>query len=103
MLLNRVFRYDLPTVIEFGTGAVTKLGELVKELNGSKVFLVTDPGVQKAGVTNVLVEVLEKEGIPYSDGQIEMLKRAAKEVGLNFDELLKIKEKKEFPKEIFKK
>ncbi len=66
MLLNRVFRYELPTVIEFGNGAVNMLAELVQSVGGTNVFLVTDPGVQKAGVTNILTNVLEKAGISYT-------------------------------------
>jgi L-2-hydroxycarboxylate dehydrogenase (NAD+) len=44
-----------------------------------------------------------KEGIPYSEGQIEMWKRAAKHVDLEFDELIQSIGKKPYPKEIFKK
>ncbi|MCK5046273.1 MAG: Ldh family oxidoreductase, partial [Candidatus Heimdallarchaeota archaeon] len=44
-----------------------------------------------------------KEGIPFSDGQIEMLKRAAKHVGLNFDNMISSVENKSYPSEIFKK
>jgi alcohol dehydrogenase class IV len=65
MELNRIFRYELPTAIEFGIGAVKDLADHVKRLNGTKVLLVSDPGVQKAGMTERLVEVLKKSGIPY--------------------------------------
>ncbi|MCE7745258.1 MAG: Ldh family oxidoreductase [Candidatus Heimdallarchaeota archaeon] len=44
-----------------------------------------------------------EEGIPYSDGQIEMLKRAAKHVGLDFDRMITSIGNKLFPHEIFKK
>ena len=44
-----------------------------------------------------------KEGIPFSDGQIEMLKRATKHVGLNFDNMISSVENKSYPSEIFKK
>lgn len=91
MHLNRIFRYELPTAIEFGIGAVGELSEHVKRINGTKVLLVTDPGVQKAGVTDRLVDVLKKSGISYSiyndiqpDPDIEGVMRgrdAAKEAG----------------------
>ncbi len=45
----------------------------------------------------------EKEGIPYAQGQIEMLKRAAEYVGYNFDELIKSIEEKKYPSDIFRK
>ena len=44
-----------------------------------------------------------KEGIPYSKGQIDTMKRSAEHVGLDFDKLLKLKTKKPFPKDIFNK
>ena len=51
----------------------------------------------------IAIEYSNKEGIPYNDGQIEMLKRATKKVGLDFESLIKLKARKEFPKEIFRK
>lgn len=65
MLLHRVFRYELPTAIEFGIGAIKDLSEHVKSYKGTKVLLVTDPGVQRAGITERLEEVLNKSSIPY--------------------------------------
>ena len=46
-------------------------------------------------------EYSEKEGIPYSEGQINTLRRAAEHVGLPFD--LKSTGKKPYPTEIFNK
>ncbi|MHA1122173.1 MAG: Ldh family oxidoreductase [Candidatus Heimdallarchaeota archaeon] len=45
----------------------------------------------------------KKEGIPFSDGQIEMLRRAAIHVGLNFDEMISSIGRKSYPINIFKK
>ncbi|MHA1759387.1 MAG: Ldh family oxidoreductase [Candidatus Heimdallarchaeota archaeon] len=62
------------------------------------------PSTRWPGDRSILaLEYSNKEGIPYSDGQIEMLKRAAKKVGIEFDQIIKLESKKEFPKEIFKK
>jgi alcohol dehydrogenase class IV len=66
MLLNRIFRYELPTVIEFGNGSIRTLPDHIKRLKGTKVLLVSDPGVQKAGMTDKLAQVLDNSGIPYS-------------------------------------
>ncbi|WP_313997287.1 iron-containing alcohol dehydrogenase [uncultured Paenibacillus sp.] len=66
MLWNRIFRYELPTAIEFGNGSVQELAAHVRKLNGNKVLLVSDPGVQKAGMTERLTAVLAKEEIPYA-------------------------------------
>jgi alcohol dehydrogenase class IV len=65
MDVHRIFRYELPTVIEFGNGAVKDLADHVKRLKGTKVLLVSDPGVQKAGMTDRLMEVLKGGDIPY--------------------------------------
>jgi alcohol dehydrogenase len=65
MLWNRIFKYELPTAIEFGNGAVRNLADHVARLGGTKVLLVSDPGVQKAGMTERLTDVLKKAGIPY--------------------------------------
>lgn len=65
LIMDRVFRYEIPTAIEFGNGAVNFLQNHIKDLNGTKALIVTDPGVEKAGVARIVSEVLEKAGIPY--------------------------------------
>jgi L-2-hydroxycarboxylate dehydrogenase (NAD+) len=49
------------------------------------------------------IEYTTQNGIPYSQSQIDTLRRTAEQVGLNFDEMTKSKGKKNFPAEIFKK
>ncbi len=44
-----------------------------------------------------------KQGIPYSDGQIEMFRSAASYVGLDFDQMVASCGRKPYPSEIFKK
>ncbi|HKZ41296.1 MAG TPA: Ldh family oxidoreductase, partial [Candidatus Hodarchaeales archaeon] len=44
-----------------------------------------------------------KEGIPYSKGQVETLKRTANEVGLDFASIVKSQGQKPFPDQIFTK
>lgn len=50
----------------FQPGAIKKLGEEVKALGGSKVFLVTDKGVSKSGLLARAIESLEKEALTYA-------------------------------------
>src|SRR3954452_8682053 len=38
-----------PTRVVFGPGSLQRLGELVREYGGSRVLLVTDPGLKAAG------------------------------------------------------
>ena len=64
-LLSRVFRYELPTEIIFGIGAVKDLTNCIKRLEGTRVFLITDPGIVNAGVSKQVTELLELEGFTY--------------------------------------
>jgi len=64
MNIHRIFRYELPTAIEFGIGAVNHLADHIRRLGGTKALLVSDPGVQKAGVTERLTKVLDDGRIP---------------------------------------
>jgi alcohol dehydrogenase class IV len=65
MQLNGIFRYEIPTIIEFGNGSIKMLGDHVKALGGTKVLIVGDPGVVQAGVVNRLTEPLKMADIPY--------------------------------------
>jgi len=59
-------RFHLPTVIIFGSGKISELGLIVKEkLHSSRPFLVTDSGIQKAGITEKIKSQLP--GIPIFD------------------------------------
>lgn len=52
---------------------------------------------------NEAIEYSLKEGIPYSEGQIETLKRSAAYLGLDFHSMIQSVGKKPYPAEIFKK
>lgn len=65
MLINRMFRYEIPTAVEFGCGSIRTLADHVKALEGKKVLVVADPGVVKAGVAERVTEPLRSAGIPY--------------------------------------
>lgn len=45
----------------------------------------------------------EQHGIPYSDGQVNTLRRAAEHAGLNFEEVLQPRNTQEYPVDIFNK
>ncbi|ADK82473.1 iron-containing alcohol dehydrogenase [Sediminispirochaeta smaragdinae] len=51
--------------VSFGVGLIEKLGDYVKKMGGTKVLLVTDPGLVKAGLTERVEGILNKAGIPY--------------------------------------
>ncbi|MFQ5670258.1 MAG: iron-containing alcohol dehydrogenase [Acidobacteriota bacterium] len=47
----------------FGAGTLARLGECARELGGSRVLLVTDPGVQAAGHAGAAAAALETAGL----------------------------------------
>jgi alcohol dehydrogenase class IV len=47
--LPQPFDYRPLNRVVFGAGSLGRLGELVRELNGTRVLLVTDPGLEVAG------------------------------------------------------
>ncbi len=57
------FGFNLPTSIECGNGLLQKVGKIARELiAGGKVFVITDPGVQQAGLVASVLPALESEG-----------------------------------------
>lgn len=52
-----------PPPILRGAGTLAALGREAKRLGGSKVFICTDPGITKAGLTQRLAQLLEKDGL----------------------------------------
>ncbi len=57
------FDYQPQTRVVFGAGSLTRLGELVRELGGSRVLVVTDPGLKAAGHPQRAVEVVGAAGL----------------------------------------
>ena len=51
------------TPIKYGRGAAEEVGWEVKRLRMSRVMLVSDPGIIRAGITGRIVELVEAEGI----------------------------------------
>ncbi|MBU0483370.1 MAG: iron-containing alcohol dehydrogenase [Proteobacteria bacterium] len=59
------FTINQPTRIRFGVDSVADLGALVKELGGSKVFLVVDPGLKAAGLVERITAPLAAAKISF--------------------------------------
>ncbi len=51
------------TAIEFGLGAVSRLPEILVKLGVKRPLIVSDPGVEKAGVVRVVLKTLESAGL----------------------------------------
>ncbi|MBA3003604.1 MAG: iron-containing alcohol dehydrogenase, partial [Desulfurivibrio sp.] len=62
---SQSFTVTQPTRIRFGVDAINDLPALVKDLGGSKVFLVVDPGLVKAGLVERITAPLTKAKIPF--------------------------------------
>lgn len=62
-LAERSFEMALRNRVIFGVGAAERLPELVASAGGSRVFLVTDPGVRRAGIVDPIVARLEAAGL----------------------------------------
>jgi alcohol dehydrogenase len=52
------FDYCSPTRVVFGAGTLARLGELARELGGTRVLVVTDPGLEEAGHPQRALEYL---------------------------------------------
>ena len=61
--LDFEFSFNLPTLIEFGYGKAAELGQRLKQLEVKQVFLVTDKGVESAGLLAPLADSLKNSGI----------------------------------------
>lgn len=59
------FTVTQPTQIHFGSGSIDGIASVVQQLGGSKVLVVADPGLQKAGLLERLVAPLDNNGVPY--------------------------------------
>ena len=63
-LADRRFEMTLRNRVAFGIGAIERLPELVASAGGSRVFVVTDPGVERSGVIERVLAVLAAAGLP---------------------------------------
>lgn len=59
------FTYQMPADIEFGPGVLAYLGKRIQELGASKVLVVTDKGIVKAGILQNVLDVLDADEVPY--------------------------------------
>ena len=57
------FDYQPLTRVVFGPGSLARLGQLVRELGGRRVLLVTDPGLEAAGHPQRAVSAITSAGL----------------------------------------
>ncbi|AXF57023.1 iron-containing alcohol dehydrogenase [Salicibibacter kimchii] len=64
------FQYGIPSQATFGHGVVKKVGEVLSELEATKVLFVCDEGVKKAGIVDKVQTYMEEKNVaivPYSN------------------------------------
>jgi alcohol dehydrogenase len=62
-LADRQIEVVLRNAVYFGIGAIARLPEVVASAGGSRVFLVTDPGVRRSGLIDRVLTVLADAGL----------------------------------------
>ena len=55
--------FEMPTKAVFGRGVASQVGDVARQLGGSRAMLVTDPGVVSLGIAGRLVKDLESAGL----------------------------------------
>ncbi|MBX9457935.1 MAG: iron-containing alcohol dehydrogenase [Rhizobium sp.] len=60
------FVFSTTSSIRFGVGALASLGEIARALIGTRVFLVTDPGMMATGIVDRAIGILGEAGIETS-------------------------------------
>ena len=60
------FDFQPSTRVIFGENALVQLGGLTKELGGTRVLVVSDPGVVSAGIVEIALHSLRKESLQVS-------------------------------------
>ncbi len=63
MDLGRIFTWEMPARLVVGPGCSRQAGAELKKLGGSKVLIVTDRGVESAGVLSGIMEGLTSAGV----------------------------------------
>ena len=63
-LADRRFEMTLRNRVLFGVGEIGRLPEVVAAAGGSRVFVVTDPGVRAAGIVEPVLHALGAAGLP---------------------------------------
>jgi len=63
LLAERQLEIVLRNRVYFGVGAIERLPEVVVAAGGSRVFVVTDPGVRALGVVDWVLDVLAAAGL----------------------------------------
>ncbi len=59
------FSFGIPQDIRFGCGIIEALPQIIKEYKFKKLFLISDRGLQKAGLVDKITKILTDNSLPY--------------------------------------
>jgi alcohol dehydrogenase class IV len=65
MDMTRIHTFHSPTRLVFGVNAAQQVGAEVKALGGTTALIVTDPGIEQAGLLTVVADSLTAAGITF--------------------------------------
>jgi 4-hydroxybutyrate dehydrogenase len=65
-MFDEVVGFSFPTAILFGSGAIRRLPDCLRDTQVKKPLLVTDPGVHATPVFRSVAGILEDAGVPYA-------------------------------------
>lgn len=60
--ITKSFDFELPTKIRFGSGIVKEVGKEAAEVGAKNILIITDKGILKAGIVDIVVEALQNAG-----------------------------------------
>ncbi|MFR2451594.1 MAG: iron-containing alcohol dehydrogenase, partial [Clostridia bacterium] len=63
--LTKLFSFELPTKIIYGANCLDNLCVELKENKGKKPIIITDKGVENAGILKKITDLLDKDDFPY--------------------------------------
>ena len=92
------FVFELPTRIEYGLGCSKRLATVLNDMQICRVLLVTDPGIQSAGLVTEITQQLDLAGVKWevfddveaNPKDTNVHKGAEKAVSLQVDGLIAI-------------
>ncbi|MYF73970.1 MAG: iron-containing alcohol dehydrogenase, partial [Gemmatimonadetes bacterium] len=61
----KAFDFCPTTRVVFGEGTLAQLGKLSKELGGSRILFVTDPGIVSAGLADRAIALLQRASLDF--------------------------------------
>ena len=60
------FEFPLPTKIVYGCGVLKQLPEEVRKAGGSRILIITDPGIVGAGIAKQVTDLLDAADLTYT-------------------------------------